>query len=117
MRIRKSKAPFRNGERRFLVTLGTSLIATAMRKSLVTLGTSLSRFLICFSGVIGLLQAEADDITWTSIGPGGGGWMTAIAIHPQDGNTVYISGDIMGIFKSTDSAKAGGGGYAQSFSG
>ncbi|MEK7395970.1 MAG: hypothetical protein AAB116_03435, partial [Candidatus Poribacteria bacterium] len=38
----------------------------------------------------------------SSIGPGGGGFLTAIAIDPTNENIVYVGTDLAGIFKSTD---------------
>ncbi|MDD5750180.1 MAG: hypothetical protein PHU56_00815 [Candidatus Pacebacteria bacterium] len=54
-----------------------------------------------------LVQAQIsypqdDSITWQSIGPGGGGGFTALAIDPIDENIVYTGGDLSGAFKSTD---------------
>src|SRR6266540_3134914 len=39
---------------------------------------------------------------WTSIGPGGGGWIMAVAPSPHRENEVWLGGDIQGIFQSQD---------------
>ncbi len=39
-------------------------------------------------------------ITWAPIGPGGGGWLTAITVINDD--VVYVGCDVGGIYKSTD---------------
>lgn len=39
---------------------------------------------------------------WRSVGPGGGSFLMACAVDPTDANTVYIGGDIEGVFKTTD---------------
>ena len=40
--------------------------------------------------------------SWTSIGPGGGGWLSAITITNDPAGTVYVGCDVGGIYKSTD---------------
>ena len=37
---------------------------------------------------------------WQSIGPGGGGWMTALAFAPPD--TIYLGCDVGGVYRSFD---------------
>ncbi len=41
-------------------------------------------------------------VTWTSIGPGGGGWLSAITVVNDPADTVYVGCDVGGIYKSTD---------------
>ncbi len=41
-------------------------------------------------------------ITWTSIGPGGGGNLTSIAFAPS--GTIYVSCDVGGVYRSSDDA-------------
>jgi len=40
---------------------------------------------------------------WTSIGPSGGGWLTALAFAPPD--TIYAGCDVGGVYRSTDSGE------------
>ncbi len=41
-------------------------------------------------------------VSWSSAGPGGGGWLSAITVIPDATNTVYVGCDVGGIYKSTD---------------
>ncbi len=41
-------------------------------------------------------------ISWSPIGPGGGGWLTTITVVNDADNTVYVGCDVGGIYKSTD---------------
>lgn len=41
-------------------------------------------------------------LTWTSIGPGGGGWLSAITIVNDSADTMYVGCDVGGIYKSMD---------------
>lgn len=43
---------------------------------------------------------DGPNITWSSIGPGGGGWLTSLAYAPP--NTIYVGCDVGGIYRSTD---------------
>ena len=38
--------------------------------------------------------------TWTSVGPGGGGWVMALAASPHAHDSVLLGGDIQGVFHS-----------------
>ena len=50
-----------------------------------------------------LTQGALAQISWTTIGPGGGGWLTTIEISPHDPGVVYVGCDVGGIYKSTNS--------------
>jgi photosystem II stability/assembly factor-like uncharacterized protein len=39
---------------------------------------------------------------WSLIGPGGGGWLSAITVVNDPGSTMYVGCDVGGIYKSTD---------------
>lgn len=52
-------------------------------------------FLLCTSG-------PTPNISWTSIGPGGGGWLSTITVVNDAANTIYVGCDVGGIYKSTD---------------
>ena len=55
--------------------------------------------IICFL----LCSSDATSpITWTPIGPGGGGWLPAITVVNDAPSTVYVACDVGGIYKSTD---------------
>lgn len=47
-----------------------------------------------------------NSINWTSLGPGGGGAMTAIAIDPVNDDIVYVGTDLAGVFKTTDGGQS-----------
>lgn len=49
-----------------------------------------------------LSTVSAADVTWQNIGPGGGSDLHFLAIHPENADIIYVSGDIEGIFKTTD---------------
>ncbi|OFW42196.1 MAG: hypothetical protein A3J29_16730 [Acidobacteria bacterium RIFCSPLOWO2_12_FULL_67_14b] len=49
-------------------------------------------------GVVALLRGA--EPTWTSLGPGGGGWVMALAASPHGEHTVLLGGDIQGVFHS-----------------
>ena len=51
--------------------------------------------------IIGNHQSCAQ-VTWAPIGPGGGGWLTAITVVDDSQNTVYVGCDVGGIYKSTN---------------
>ena len=42
---------------------------------------------------------------WTNVGPGGGGWVMALAPSPHAENTVLLGGDIQGVFSSEDGGR------------
>jgi photosystem II stability/assembly factor-like uncharacterized protein len=44
-------------------------------------------------------------LTWSTIGPGGGGWLSAITVVNDQANTVYVGCDVGGIYKSTDNGR------------
>lgn len=43
-------------------------------------------------------------ISWSSIGPGGGGRLTSLAFAPP--NTIYVGNDVGGVFRSLDGGKS-----------
>jgi photosystem II stability/assembly factor-like uncharacterized protein len=49
-----------------------------------------------------LSPLHATDLDWRNIGPGGGSDLHFLAIHPENADIMYVSGDIEGAFKSTD---------------
>jgi len=44
----------------------------------------------------------AADITWTNVGPGGGGWIQAICLDPADPNRIHLGCDVGGYYRSDD---------------
>ena len=54
----------------------------------------------------GIVQDAHAEICWTSIGPGGGGVFTTIAIAPSNSNIVYVGTDVGGIYKSKNGANS-----------
>ncbi|MBI4979695.1 MAG: hypothetical protein HZC28_19615 [Spirochaetes bacterium] len=47
-------------------------------------------------------------VAWKNIGPGGGGWVQSILASRHEERTVFVGGDVGGVYKSLD----GGGTYA-----
>ncbi|MCF7805977.1 MAG: T9SS type A sorting domain-containing protein [Candidatus Marinimicrobia bacterium] len=45
-------------------------------------------------------------VTWENIGPGGGSDLHFMEVHPENADIIYIGGDIMGIFKTTDGGES-----------
>ncbi len=45
-------------------------------------------------------------LSWSPIGPGGGGWLTTITIVDDAAHTVYVGCDVGGIYKSTDNGRS-----------
>ncbi len=39
-------------------------------------------------------------VQWQSIGPGGGGWLTVMAINPVNPNILYVGCDVGGVYRS-----------------
>ncbi len=61
-----------------------------------------------FSTIVLLCTAALSrgaDITWTNIGPGGGGWIQAIACDPRDAETIYLGCDVGGFYISRDAGR------------
>jgi photosystem II stability/assembly factor-like uncharacterized protein len=51
------------------------------------------------SGVVAARGMQSSlEPSWTSVGPGGGGWVMSVAASPHDENTVFLGGDIQGVF-------------------
>jgi len=63
-----------------------------------------------FISVVGALcaglAAPAADIQWTPVGPGGGGWIQAIACDPRDPDVLYLGGDVGGFYLSRDGGRS-----------
>ena len=51
-----------------------------------------------------IVTVEGPDITWSSIGPGGGGKLPSLAYAPP--NTIYVGCDVGGVFRSTDGGES-----------
>jgi photosystem II stability/assembly factor-like uncharacterized protein len=74
-----------------------------IKKALFSIFLLLSVFVsVCINFIAVCASPASTSSIWSSLGPGGGGWITAISIDPQDANTVYVGSDLGGIFKSTD---------------
>lgn len=39
---------------------------------------------------------------WTSVGPGGGGWVMTLAASPHRADSIFLGGDIQGVFYSSN---------------
>jgi len=52
-----------------------------------------------------LNPSSLSSISWSPIGPGGGGWMTSITVANDAAHTVYAACDVGGVYKSTDHGK------------
>ncbi len=53
------------------------------------------------------ISAHAQEAThWTWTGWGGGGFFWAAEFDPVDANTLYLAGDVAGLYKSTDCARS-----------
>lgn len=48
------------------------------------------------------LDSPAPGAGWQNIGPGGGGWIKALAVDPHNPMIVYAGCDVGGVFKSVD---------------
>ena len=53
-------------------------------------------------GLTVLQSRAADTITWKNLGPGGGGTMISMAIHPTNPNIILMGSDVGGIYLSED---------------
>ncbi|HIP94009.1 MAG TPA: hypothetical protein EYH20_01565 [Leucothrix sp.] len=66
--------------------------------------------LICFFLCNACYSANATlpvvPVSWETIGPGGGGWLSAITVVDDPENTVYVACDVGGIYKSNDHGKS-----------
>ena len=58
---------------------------------------------VCFTL---FFQVALAQISWTIIGPGGGGWLTTIEISPNNPGVVYVGCDVGGIYKSTNNGES-----------
>ena len=50
--------------------------------------------------VLSTVAGQPIAIEWKPIGPGGGGWLTALAVDSDDPNLVYLGCDVGGFYKS-----------------
>ncbi|MCC7495464.1 MAG: hypothetical protein IT204_24150 [Fimbriimonadaceae bacterium] len=66
-----------------------------------------NRSVPCLLAVLlaGTAQA-AEPPTWQWAGWGGGGFYYAAAFHPTQAGTVYLGGDVAGVYKSTDGGRS-----------
>jgi len=62
--------------------------------------STLTLLMSCF--LLFVNYAIAQDVTWSSIGPGGGSDLIASAIQPDNADIFYIGGDIEGVRKTID---------------
>lgn len=46
--------------------------------------------------------SPASDITWTSVGPGGGGWIQSVCLDPADPDRIHLGCDVGGYYRSDD---------------
>lgn len=53
--------------------------------------------------IVPSLHAE---LTWTSTGMGGGGFLMSVAYDPTNADVIYVGGDVEGLFKSTDGGQS-----------
>lgn len=57
---------------------------------------------VCLVALLGLVAMVRAEQVWTSLGPGGGGWVMALAASPHAEDRVLLGGDIQGVFVSED---------------
>ena len=69
------------------------------RSSLVSCATTA----ICLAS--SALALEKADTKWTWSGWGGGGYFWSAAIDPANADVMYLGGDVVGLYKSTDRGK------------
>lgn len=55
-----------------------------------------------FCLVLSTVAAQPAAIKWRPVGPGGGGWLTALAVDSDDPSLVYLGCDVGGFYKSTN---------------
>jgi photosystem II stability/assembly factor-like uncharacterized protein len=65
----------------------------------------LSCLIVCLS-CLSALPGLAGDITWKTIGPGGGGWIQSLACDPGDPNVIYLGCDVGGFYVSRDAGRS-----------
>ncbi|MFC1509948.1 hypothetical protein ACFL60_09755 [Candidatus Omnitrophota bacterium] len=56
---------------------------------------------VLFFFICSLASAE-NQVRWTSTGPGGGSFLMASAIQPDNEDIIYVGGDIEGVFKTVE---------------
>ena len=61
---------------------------------------------VCMMVSAGALSAGENDPHWTWSGWGGGGWFWCTVFDPVDPDTLYMGGDVIGIYKSTDGGES-----------
>lgn len=50
------------------------------------------------------IPPDIAQISWASIGPGGGGWLTSLAFAPP--NTIYVGCNVGGVYRSLDGGQS-----------
>ncbi len=45
-------------------------------------------------------------VSWSNIGPGGGGWLSSITVVDDEDHTIYVACDVGGVYKSTDNGNS-----------
>jgi len=65
---------------------------------------------VAVAGVMGMIMSTQTGLSaspsWEWCGWGGGGFFWAAAWDPADANTLYLGGDVLGVYKSTDKGKS-----------
>ncbi|RYD36681.1 MAG: hypothetical protein EOP87_05000 [Verrucomicrobiaceae bacterium] len=72
---------------------------------LQTLPKSLRNGLLLASAVISQGTANAAEAKWEQAGWGGGGFFWAAEFHPAKEGTIYLGGDVAGIYRTDDHGK------------
>ncbi len=63
-------------------------------------------WILAFFGPILGLSGPAPGLSWTHIGPGGGGWIQALTADPRDPDTLYLGCDVGGFYISRDAGRS-----------
>lgn len=63
-------------------------------------------YLFMFACFTLFIQDARAEISWTTIGPGGGGNITTIEISNDNPNVIYVGCDVGGIYRSTNNAES-----------
>jgi photosystem II stability/assembly factor-like uncharacterized protein len=62
-----------------------------------------NKLLIVCCVLLSLFGVESfAQISWQSVGPGGGSFLMSSAIHPENADIMYVGGDIEGVVKTID---------------
>ena len=77
-----------------------------MKNSKTTFNSLTSVLAACITlAVANVLAIESENTSWTWSGWGGGGYFWSNAIDPSNPDIMYLGGDVVGIYKSTDRGK------------